>query len=318
MKNTAPPPQKNNHEGKTRRVGVELEFIGLSAEKAADLLAETLGGTPKAEDSHKYTVSVPELGNFLVELDTIYAHKNHKPYTELLEKLGLAEDLAKTVGNLSQEFVPMEIVGPPIEWPNLNCFDQITQALRTAGAKGTFGAPYYAFGCQLNPEIVAPTVAHILPMLQAFLVLEPWLREQCNNDFTRKLTSFADPFPKGYQQKVLSAEYNPSMEQFIDDYIAANPTRNRALDLLPLFAHLMPEKVKQLGDERIKPRPTYHYRLPDSPLGKPEWRVHDEWARWLKVEELAEQPQKLAELCQEHLAELQKSPFQKLRDWVGE
>ena len=37
---------------------------------------------------------------------------------------------------------------------------------------------------------------------------------------------------------MLDAGYGPDLGALIDDYLAANPTRNRALDLLPLFAEL--------------------------------------------------------------------------------
>jgi len=58
--------------------------------------------------------------------------------------------------------------------------------------------------------------------------------------------------------------------------------------MLPLFAHLAPKTLHPLiDDERIKARPTYHYRLPNTQLSDPVWRVADEWNRWVAVEMLA-------------------------------
>ena len=318
MEKLASPPHEKNAQGQPRRVGVELEFIGLSAAKAAELVAEVFGGEVETKSKHRCVVNTPEFGEFIIELDTIYAHANDKPYNEIAKKLDIAEDLAELVGDVSREFVPMEIVGPPIEWSKLDCYDKIVKALRERGAKGTNAAPYYAFGCQLNPEVQNLTVEGILPTLQAFLVMESWLRKQSNNDLTRKLTSFADPFPKVYQAKVLAPDYAPTMEELIDDYIVANPTRNRAVDMLPLFKHIMPEKVRNLGDERVKARPTFHYRLPDCALGDINWRVADEWNRWVKVEELATNSEELRARCAVHLKHLKRSPFRKIIDWLQE
>ena len=318
MEKLAQPPHQVTTEDRLRRVGVELEFIGLSAATAAELVANVLGGKVETKSKHRCVVNTPKYGEFVIELDTIYAHQNNMAYNELAKKLDIAEDLAELVGDMSREFVPMEIVGPPIDWPDLTCYDAIVTALREQGAKGTNAAPYYAFGCQLNPEVTAPTVEAILPTFQAFIVMEPWLRKKSNHDLTRKLTSFADPFPKRYQAKVLSADYAPTMEEFIDDYLKANPTRNRAVDMLPLFKHIMPEKIQDLGDERIKARPTFHYRLPDCPLGDTTWRVADEWNRWVQVEELANNPEELKTRCQVHLDNLNRSAYRKTMDWLNE
>ena len=42
------------------------------------------------------------------------------------------------------------------------------------------------------------------------------------------------------------------------------------------------------GDKRIKPRPTFHYRVPDSRVDEPGWTLTEEWNRWVEVELLAE------------------------------
>ncbi|OBX33760.1 putative amidoligase enzyme [Halomonas elongata] len=40
---------------------------------------------------------------------------------------------------------------------------------------------------------------------------------------------------------MLDPDYQPDLRTLIDDYLEYNPTRNRELDLLPLFAYLDPE-----------------------------------------------------------------------------
>ena len=101
--------------------------------------------------------------------------------------------------------------------------------------------------------------------LQAYLVLSPWLRASIDVDATRRLLPFVRPFPEAYVRKVLAADYRPDLHGLVADYLAANPTRFRELDLLPLFAYLVPEQYYATpADPLVKPRPAFHYRLPDS------------------------------------------------------
>ena len=82
---------------------------------------------------------------------------------------------------------------------------------------------------------------YLLAMMRAYLLLANWLRVEIKVDITRQVLPHANPFPKEYARKVLDLRYQPDLDTFIDDYLADNPTRNRELDLLPLFAHLRPE-----------------------------------------------------------------------------
>jgi hypothetical protein len=87
-----------------------------------------------------------------------------------------------------------------------------------------------------------------------------------------------------------------------------NPTRNRDLDALPLFAHLDPERVAAaVHDRRVKRRPALPYRLPDSRVGDPGWRVTDEWRHWIVVERVAETPALLRLLGDEYLGILDRA-----------
>jgi hypothetical protein len=89
------------------------------------------------------------------------------------------------------------------------------------------------------------------------------------------------------------------METLIDDYLIYNPTRNRELDMLPLFAWIDEERVRDaVADKRINPRPTFHYRLPDARVDRPDWTVTTEWNRWCVVERLSARPEKLAAMAQ--------------------
>ena len=106
----------------------------------------------------------------------------------------------------------------------------------------------------------------------------------------RKLTSFIDPFPTSCLQLVLTESYQPDIERLIRDYYAHNPTWNRALDMLPLFAMIDEKLVRSLyGDkEKINKRPTFHYRLPNCEIATENWFFGVEYRTWQFVEQLAQ------------------------------
>jgi hypothetical protein len=172
---------------------------------------------------------------------------------------------------------------------------------------------------QLNPEIPATDVDTIRQYLQAYLCIEDWLRERASVDLTRRLTFFAEPFPKGYVRSAVAPSYSPNRAQLIDDYLDANPTRNRALDMLPLFAHLDDAKVRErVQDERVKSRPALHYRLPNSELDRPGWNLNAPWQDWLVVERLAADPARLERLCAAYSGHLSKTFGRLTEDWKQE
>ena len=81
------------------------------------------------------------------------------------------------------------------------------------------------------------------------------------------------------------------------DYLRDNPTRNRALDLLPLFAYLDRELLAEyVRDPRVKARPTLHYRLPDCDIDNPRWHFSTVWNDWVVLEQVVANPQHQREL----------------------
>jgi hypothetical protein len=81
------------------------------------------------------------------------------------------------------------------------------------------------------------------------------------------------------------------------DYLHHNPTRNKALDLLPLFAHIDEQLLaRYVEDPRIKSRPTLHYRLPDCDIDNPEWHFSSVWNDWVMLEQLVANAPDLADL----------------------
>lgn len=294
------PPVTETEDGNLRRVGVEIEFAGLDVPAAANLVLERFGGDISREGPHRLIVGETEFGDFVIELDAQAVHKDAQA-KEGAETTLLPEELdtaaREALGKAVTGIVPVEIVTPPMPWSDLDRLAALTDDLRRAGAKGTDDSLLYAFGLHLNPELPATDAGTILCHLKAYVILADWLRERVATDLTRRLMPHADPFPRDYVLLLLDPEYAPNLDRLIADYLNHNPTRNRELDMLPLFRHLDEDAViTRLDSDLIKARPTFHYRLPDCALGDPSWSPVVEWNRWVRVEQLAADRDGLAQL----------------------
>jgi hypothetical protein len=329
-----PPPKALTKEGKTRRVGVEIEFAGLSPAAAAAVLADWLGGTVSASSNpFVFSVRGHRWGDFDVELDTRFISADEKLEQAVrdsgipIDEKGLevsrevALRIRDAIGALSAFVVPTEIVTPPIPWNELGDLSGLMERLRETGAEGTDENVLYGFGLHLNPELYSERADDLLAVLRAYVILSGWLRAGVQVDMTRRILPHVDPFPDDYAEVILDPGYAPSLERLVEDYVLMNPTRNRELDMLPAFAHLAPDTLHALiHDERIKARPTFHYRLPNVLFSDPDWSVGKEWNRWVAVETLAADPEGLDRLGRQFLEALAMGPVEKflheVSSWV--
>ncbi|CAB0151458.1 hypothetical protein PSI9734_01845 [Pseudidiomarina piscicola] len=290
------PSQLQTAKGEIRRVGFELEFSSLDVASSAEAVARALGGSPYAKSSAHWRVEGP-LGEFKIEIDWQFLQK-------LAAEKGEQATTDTVIDSLSQAaelLVPVEVVCPPIACDELDSLSALVDELRAAGAKGTDESMIAAYGTHINPELPATDAATICRYMQAYALLQWWLVDQHHVNTTRKLSPYIDLFPEAYVRELLSAD-NMSLAQLIDHYIDANPSRNRALDMLPLFSYLDAERVtSRLDDQKINARPTLHYRLPNCRIDDPNWTLAREWNLWCKVEQLAQRPKALAELAQHFL-----------------
>ncbi|WP_210493306.1 amidoligase family protein [Microvirga antarctica] len=292
------PPAITNGDGQMRTVGVEVEFAGPSAEKTVRALQESLGGEVIEIDPHAFTLVGSAIGDVTVELDSRMLH----PGKTGSGTLTVVPKLAAWFGFAASYLIPCELVTGPIAVDRLQEVDRVLSSLRALGAKGTQDAAFYAFGLHFNPEIPRQDAETALAFLKSFVLLNPWLRREVAPDATREFLGFADPFPAAYVRKITSPQYWPAMDAFIDDYLAANPTRNRDLDLLPLLLHFDEARVRAvLPGEKINGRPTFHYRLPDARVSDPGWSMAPDWNRWVAVERLASDRQRLESVCAAYL-----------------
>ncbi len=295
------PPRQHTEDGQLRRVGVEIEFAGLPVESAVAIVTDLYGGQPEAKSRFEHSVKNTRFGDFRVEIDSkpLIAGKHFR----MMSLLGLEDERARdvidsTLQRLAQVWIPCEIVAPPIPFTALPELEALRSALCNQQARGTRASVLYGFGFQLNVEVPARDVETLLSHLQAFLVLYDWLAAVVDVDVTRRLGPFINPFPLDYRKRVLDPSYAPTIDGLIDDYLLANPTRNRPLDMLPVFATLNEHKVAYVARdfEKVKARPAFHYRLPNCLVDDPAWSIALEWNRWLEVERLAADPARMREL----------------------
>ncbi|WP_409523570.1 amidoligase family protein [Nitrincola sp. MINF-07-Sa-05] len=309
------PPWQHNPAGDMRRVGIELEMNGLTLDQLAAIVSDFLGIEIHTDGRYQRVLKGDSAGDWIVELDFNLLKTMGR---EARDSGDLKDEVRKTAEELlrlvSEPLVPLELVSPPLPLDRLPEVESLFKTLRLAGAKGTSEKASNAFGLQFNPEIPSEDPTTLTAFLKAFLCLYPWLLKRAEINITRRLTNYIDPFPISYLRLVLSPEYWPDQAQLIDDYLKHNPTRNRALDLLPLFKHLDEARVNRITpDPLIKARPTFHYRLPDSEIDQPEWGFHQAWNDWVEVEWMASDTERLRDCSQAFLLFLE----QPLNRWLG-
>jgi hypothetical protein len=301
------PPRAKNEKGETRRVGLEIELGYLTLEQTLEIVRDVLGGEIASDSRTEGSVRETRFGTFKVEVDSTSLRE--RSYLRPLAALGLDTDslavqvVEDSVLQVAREFVPIEVVTPPIPWDRLHELDALWQALRAAGAQDTRSSLLHAFGLHLNPEPPDLTVGTILDTVRGFLLLEDWIMEASDIVMSRLIAPYIRPFPEAYRRKVLVPSYRPCWEDFVDDYLKDSPTRNRPLDVLPLIAHIgAPDLERRVEDwALIGARPTFHYRLPNCELAKPAWTPAADWNRWVAIEAVAEDKALLRELSKAYL-----------------
>lgn len=321
------PPSIKTGDGSERCVGFEFELAITDLKSCIHPIIDIFGGTVKAEHSLDAKITDTSLGTFHVELDAQLIKKmagalelpSAEAADDIFDLTPLKAQLSQLLGGIASQFVPYEIVTPPIPLSKLHMLDALVQALRNHKAKGTRDAITNAFGMHINPEIASENVEYTANTLRAFVVLYPWLIKAMDIDLTRRILPYIAPFPEEYVKRVLDENYTPPLQDFIKDYIRYNPTRNRALDLLPLFAYLSPSSLEMLSESErslVAARPTFHYRLPNCDIDNPNWQVATDWNYWVEIEELAANPEKLASICSSYLTFLNRSFFSMEDNWL--
>ncbi|MXQ08106.1 hypothetical protein GQ651_09655 [Alphaproteobacteria bacterium GH1-50] len=271
-------------DGKRRLIGIEIEFAGLSASDAAAILARATGGRAFQTDDG-WRCETPLFGTCDLSLDTAWR--------------GTLATLGGTgVLDLAQSVVPVELVTEPFDPKHLPAFDAALEALRDAGAAGSRGSLMHCLGVHLNVDAASLNAPHIAAVARAYALLEPLLRADMGLDGPSQALPFVDPYPEELTD-ALTMDLGGGLAVLADLYLRHTRSQHHGLDLLPLLAHALPDKVRDaVGyDENIAPRPAWHYRLPESRIDEPGGSISREWHYWCMVEAVAKNPACLSALC---------------------
>lgn len=301
------PPKITNPSGEERSVGYEFEFTGVEMQTVASLISELYGGEVRQLSTYEYKVSDTRYGDFGLELDAQLIRE--KKYEKFLKNIGIDltayeghESLEDSLKDLASSVVPFEIISPPFPISSMHELTKLVDQLRVKKAKGTGSSIIYAFGLHLNPEIPDDSTGNLLNHLRAFILLDPWIRKDAEVDMSRRLTPFINKFENDYIYHVLNPNYKPDQAEFIEDYFAYGNTRNRPLDLQPLFMYLDKDLTSTLVQDTLTTsRPTFHYRLPNCSLEEEDWTLASEWNRWVLVERLADDSRLLNQFSRRYL-----------------
>lgn len=313
------PPCVARADGKPRRVGFELEFTGLTIDRTAAVLQSALGGEARTQSAAERVLRVDGLGEFNIELDWDFL-KRKAAVAESEAGNGDAGSGREWMGLLSDAaslVVPLEVVCPPIPLGELDALDDMVAGLRAAGAVGTESSPLAAYGTHVNAEIASLDAASICAYLRAFALLQWWLVDAHEVDVTRRISPYIDLYPEAYLES-LALRAERDLDRIFDDYLAHNATRNRALDLLPMLAHIDSGRVQAaVNDPKVKPRPAFHYRLPNCHIEQPDWSLARAWNLWCVVERLADREGDLDELGAAFLERSRPVLGVSRADWVA-
>ena len=305
------PPVRETAQGSLRRVGFELEFSGLTLQAAADAVATALGGE-LAQDSAAEMSLKHDQGRFNIEIDWDFLKRRA---AETGAKEG-SDGWLELLSQVAVLVVPVEVVCPPLPLDQLTMLEPLVPALRDAGARGTEESLIAAYGVHINAEIPRLDAATLIDYLRAFSLLQWWLVEKHQVDIARRASPYIDLYPEAYVRR-LCEQRHPSMDTIFADYLQHNASRNRALDLLPLLAEIDEQRVRRaIDDPRIKPRPAFHYRLPNCQIEKRDWSLASGWNTWCVVEALAAQPELLAALGDEFLSRGHRLLGVNRRQWI--
>lgn len=270
-----------------RRVGIEIEFGGLSPEDAAGCVAGALGGRVDRDGPGDWSVREGRYGNTKVYLDTAWRPKEDSA-------------LARAGVELGRSVVPVEIVTEPLPQAALSDVETLIHALATAGASGTGSGLLRGYGLHLNIALADPAEgADMARVALAYGLLEGWLRHRDPPDPGRRLLPFVDPWPSALIADLAADWPHLDSQHLLEALHRHIFSRNYGLDLLPAWASVAPDDFRlwMPQDTRVTARPAYHYRLPDCRIGSAGWTLAYEWNRWVLVETVAADSRRLNDLC---------------------
>ena len=316
------PQHSKNEKGEQRKIGFELEFGDLEVGKAVAIVAEIFSGSAKKKSEIEFEVESEEFGVFKVELDWQLGKKiaEKRAGKSLSDEDNEPDAVMDWFKRIAGQLVPVEIVCPPLSLESCRQLDVMVDKLRAAGAKGTDESYLYAFGVHINPEIADSSAYSIARYLQAFGLAQDWLFDINRVDPMRRVTPYINTYVSAYLDLIFQYSQDITRKKLIEEYMEHNATRNRALDMLPLWKHLDEDIFQQfeLKDTLTQARPTFHYRLPNCEIEKKGWYLSESWNIWCVVEYIAANEDVLGNLINYRQQSREKSFLIDDKQWHSE
>ena len=302
-------PVTTRFDGAPRKFGIELEYTALGLLESVEAVESIYGGRREQVGKYRYKLHDTPAGTFTVELDIKMMHQLNAHFGKETEagQHRLEEAADAILSPIITRLSPTEIITPPLQESELAQLEQLVSLLRERGAQGTGASVLNAYGLHINTDTPGLDAATLLAYLQAFVLLQDWLSEQTEMDLTRLIAQYAKLFPEAYAKHILQPSYQPTIGELIDDYLHFNPSRDRALDMLPLFAYIDEPRVRAvIKDMRVQIRPTFHFRMPNCRIDEADWRVQDEILHWGHVEKLAHDHSLRQHMSEAYLADTER------------
>ncbi|MFC3616022.1 amidoligase family protein [Lutimaribacter marinistellae] len=272
----------SSSDARKRKIGLELEFTGLSESDAAQVFASATAGRAERTEERSWTCETDDFGTCRFFLDTAFDN-------EISEIGGMAERLMRQV-------IPVELTTEPFDPTNLPRFDQAIAELRHAGATGSRHGLLLGFGLHLNVDAASEDAEYLSRILTSYALLEAWFRQAAPIDISRRVLPFVTPCPDHFVDTMAMLDI-ASMDDLISIYLNHVPSRNFGLDLLPILAGHEPHRIEDaVHGEKVKPRPAFHFRLPDCRIDEPDWSVMEAYDQWSMVEAVAADASLLGQL----------------------
>lgn len=291
------PPDATGEGVADRLVGVELEFAGLTPLEAASTLSTALGGRVRQSGPMGAQVLGAPVGPIEVELDMALAHQLRREGEYDSDEANLEDWLAEQMVALAGLLAPVEMVASPLPVSRLPELKRGFDALREQGAQGTGDAALYAFGMHLNVEEPTDDASRVWRILSAYALSEDWALLAERPDWSRRLSPFITRYPTSFRIAIAEAPEIENWDSFAELYVAHNPTRNRALDMLPILGFHARTRTEALLQGGVSaPRPAFHYRLPDSRINEADWSPASSWEIWRLIERAAAEDDRLSDL----------------------
>jgi len=268
-------------EDKTR-LGIEVEFTGLSPREAAQKVQSILGGKIVTKEERIKTsirsldsLNRPVYDEIIISefevVDTQIGTILLKPETNQIDDIQYLENNNQII----------ELVTEPIRYNEVEKLDLALDELKKAGAHGTDTKT--PISIQVNVEMFDGQrekikLSEILNLLRSYLRPEHTKQITARLDIPEIRKPYISEYSTGFMRRLLDPSYRPTIREFYDDFIYrqsleflgnatawSDPIEKVKGDLLKNFNPVVPQVVKQ---NRIRISSLLMWMLPDDPMSR--------------------------------------------------